>query len=80
MSITEQVDKVERPASKKELADFERKQRWYSNAKLGNFNDHPYNGLLTVTIGRYQAKDTKTKRAEDAFAKVLAGITLDDFW
>lgn len=80
VSVTEQVDKVERPASKKELADFERKQRWYPKAKLAKFYDHPYNGLLTVTIGRYQAKDTKTRKAEDAFAKVLAGIALDDFW
>ncbi|MEJ5928220.1 hypothetical protein WG915_06265 [Corynebacterium sp. H128] len=80
VSATEQVDRVERPATKKELAGFEDRKRWYPKAELKKFYDHPYNGLLTITIGRYQAKDTKTRVAEDGFAKVLAGITLDQFW
>ncbi|MDO5511375.1 hypothetical protein [Corynebacterium sp.] len=80
VSASEQVDVVERAPTKKELAEHQQQLRWYPQAKIKKFYDHPYNGRLTVTIGSRQAKDTKTKTAEKALPGIFSAISLESAW
>lgn len=80
VSAAEQVDVVEREPTKKELAEHQQQLRWYPKAKINKFYDHPYNGRLTTTIGSRQAKDSKTKTAEEALPGVFSAISLESAW
>lgn len=80
VSAAEQVDVVEREPTKKELAEHQQQLRWYPQAKIKKFYDHPYNGRLTITIGSRQAKDSKTKTAEEALPGVFSAISLESAW
>ena len=80
VSATEQVDVVERAPTKKELAEHQQQLRWYPKAKIKKFYDHPYNGRLTITIGSRQAKDSKTKTAEEALPGIFSAISLESAW
>ena len=80
VSATEQVDIVQREPTKQELEDHERDLRWWPNARIKKFYDHPYTGNLTITIGKYQAKDSITRTAETSMPAVFAQITLSHCW
>lgn len=80
VSATEQVDIVQREPTKQELEDHERDLRWWPNARIKKFYDHPYTGNLTITIGKYQAKDSITRTAETSIPAVFTQITLSHCW
>lgn len=80
VSVSEQVDIVEREPTKKEIAAHEDQLRWYPDAKIKKFYDHPYNGKLTVTIGSYQVKDTKTRTAEASLPVVFSAMAVAQEW